>query len=197
MTRAPWLHAGRLVCLIRVCLMCHFIVLVVRGGSASDIDQVLRRHARQARPIGNVSLGRILGPDEAPFLTTVGHCDCGTVLAHASVDRAVERNRQAAMLTKKGWSQAKIRRWITDREKADERAVHRLHANAPDSLEGWVRIITELLATSGVRQAGLLLHFFSGAIEEEALDLSRETAPLNLFHAGLRDLQEDQLLMAA
>ena len=88
--------------------MCFYIALVVRGGDAAIIDQVLREHGRQAKPIANASIASALAPGEAQFLTTVGHCDCGTALAPVTVDRANERNAQAVKLSKKGWSQAKI-----------------------------------------------------------------------------------------
>ena len=176
--------------------MCHYIALLVRGGEAAAIDHVLRRHGRQARPLGNLSIASALEPGEAQFLTTVGHCDCGTALAPAPVDRASKRTQQAAKLAKEGWSQAKIERWLVDREKADQRADERRHANTPDTVELWSRIISELMSVSGVQQAGLLLHFYSGDIEQETIEPLRETVPLRDFSASLKRLREDQLLMA-
>lgn len=177
--------------------MCYYIALLVRGGDASAIDRVLRNHGRQAKPLDNLSIASALEPGEAQFLTTVGHCDCGTALAPATEDRASKRTQQAAKLAKKGWSQAKIERWLVDRERADERADERRHANTPDSVELWSSIIGELLSVPGIQQAGLLLHFYSGDIEQEAIEPSRETVPLRDFEASLQRLREDQLLMAA
>ena len=53
------------------------------------------------------------------------------------------------------------------------------------------------MSTPGVRQAGLLLHFYSGDIENEELEPVRETVPVPDFEARLQSLREDQLLMAA
>jgi hypothetical protein len=177
--------------------MCYCITLVVRGSDAATIDAVLRRHGRQAKPISNASIRGALVPGEAQFLTTVGHCDCGTALAPTVIDRAGKRTEQAAKLAKKGWSQAKIDRWLSDRVKADDRADERRHANTPDSLDLWFRVISDLLATPGVQHAGLLLHFYSGDLEDEVIEPIRETVPVRDFEAGLANIREDQLLIAA
>jgi hypothetical protein len=177
--------------------MCHYITLVVRGSDGAAIDQILRRHNRRASPIDNASIAGVLVAGEMQFLTTVGHCDCGTALAPCVVDRASERAKQAARLAKKGWSKAKIERWLADRTKADDRVEERGHADSPDSIELWSRIVGDLLSTPGVQQAGLLLHFYSGAVEEEGFELTRETVRFRDFEPRLRDMREDQLLMAA
>ncbi len=177
--------------------MCYYIALVVRGSDAATIDGVLRRHGRQAKPINNASVSGALVPGEAQFLTTVGHCDCGTALAPTVIDRAERRTEQIAKLAKKGWSQAKIDRWLSDRVKADDRADERRHANTPDSIDLWSRIIADLLATPGVQHAGVLLHFYSGDVEDEVLEPIRETVPIRDFEARLANIREDQLLMAA
>lgn len=177
--------------------MCFYISLIVRGGAPSDIDQVLRRHRRRAKPVANASIAGALASGEAQFLTTVGHCDCGTALAPVSVDPAGKQSDQAAKLAKKGWSQSKVERWLADRAKAEAKSEESRHANTPDSVELWSRIVGDLMSAPGVQQAGLLLHFYSGDLEEEAIDLKRETVPLRDFEASLRDIHEDQLLMAA
>ena len=177
--------------------MCYYIALVVRGSDAATIDGVLRRHGRQAKAISNASILGALIPGEAQFLTTVGHCDCGTALAPTVIDRAAKRTEQAAKLAKKGWSQAKIDRWLSDRVKADDRADERRHANTPDSLDLWSRIISDLLATPGVQHAGLLLHFYSGDVEDEVIEPIRETVPVRDFEARLASIREDQLLIIA
>ena len=177
--------------------MCFYVALVVRGGDAGTIDRVLRRHGRQARPFANATLAGSLLSGEAPFLTTVGHCDCGTVLAPNVVDREGKRSEQAAKLAKRGWSKGKIERWLNDRMKADERAEERRHANTPDTVELWSRIICDLMSTPGVQQAGLLLHFYSGDMEEETIEPIRKTVPAGDFGSSLKGIGEDRLLMAA
>ena len=103
--------------------MCLYVALVVRGGDASTIDRVLRRHGRQARPFANATLAGSLLPGEA--------------------------------------------------------------------------IISDLMSTPGVQQAGLLLHFYSGDLEEETIEPLRKMVPASEFASSLKGIGEDQLLMAA
>lgn len=176
--------------------MCHYITLVVRGGGAREIDQVLRRHGRQAKLLANPSMARVLEPGEAHFLTTVGHCDCGTALVRAPLGQVGAPTQQAGRRAQARWSQAKIERWLSERQRADERAQKRRHANAPDSVDLWSRIVMDLMSTPRVQQAGLLVHFFAGDIEDEPIEAIRETVALRNFEAGLQTLCEDKLLMA-
>jgi hypothetical protein len=118
-------------------------------------------------------------------------------LAPNVVDREGKRSEQAAKLVKRGWSKGKIERWLNDRTKADERAEERRHANTPDSLGLWSRIISDLLFTPGVQQAGLLVHFYSGDLEQETIEPLRKTVPSSDFESSLQGIDEDQLLMAA
>jgi hypothetical protein len=176
--------------------MCYFISLVVRGSDAATIDGVLRQHGRQAKPIVNASIARALEIGEAQFLTVVSHCDCGTALAPRAVDPAERRAAQATKLEKKGWSKAKVGRWLRQRESADDRAESRRRVRMSDSIGFWSRIIADLLGQPGVEQAGLLLHFYSGNVVDEVVELTRVTVPVGEFEARLACLGEDQLLMA-
>ena len=40
----------------------------------------MQSHGRNATPIENPSIREVLDSDEYQYLTTSGHCDCGTVL---------------------------------------------------------------------------------------------------------------------
>ncbi|GMU80422.1 MAG: hypothetical protein AMXMBFR47_02930 [Planctomycetota bacterium] len=57
-------------------------------------------------------------------------------------------------------------------------------------------IIADLVGLPDVREAGLLLHSYSGTIEDEILKPVRETVSIEDFESRLRNLSEDQLLMA-
>ena len=111
------------------------------------------------------------------------------------IDSTGKRTKEAMKLAKKGWSQAKIDRWLSDRARTDDRAGERRHANTPDSLTLWSRIIADLLATPGVKHAGLLLHFYSGDVDSERIDPIRETVPISDFETRLANIREGQLLM--
>ncbi|MEO3416788.1 hypothetical protein AAFO92_19220 [Roseovarius sp. CAU 1744] len=179
--------------------MCFFISIIVKGGDAKAIDVVLRRHGRRAMPFDNASMRNALQPDENLFLTTVGHCDCGTALSpteYASGRLNNQRSKQVAKLKKKGWSATKIERWIAHRTKADERAEERHQINAPDSFELWTHVIDDVISVAGVHQAGILLHFYSGSLEDEVIEPMRKSVSIHDFASQLRKINEDQLLIA-
>ena len=141
------------------------------------------RHGRRATPIHNPSVESILKPSEAQFLTTVGHCDCGTALGQGA---AQMRGRdQAAKLAKKGWSPSKIERCLSNRKRADERAQERQGAHRPDSVNLWSNLVRDLFALPDVQQVGLLLHFYSGNVETEVFNVRRATVGFDDFAARL------------
>ena len=173
--------------------MCYFITLVVQGADEASIAPVLTRRGRRATPISNPSVASILQPGEVQFLTTVGHCDCATVLIGRSTDG---RAKQVEKLAKKGWSPSKIERWLRDRETADVRAHARRDAQSTDSVELWTSLIGDLFAMRRVRQVGLLLHNYSGDVNAEAFEVTRASARLDHFVARLPEIQDGELLMA-
>ena len=173
--------------------MCYFITLVVQGADEASIAPVLTRHGRRATAISNPSVASILQPAELQFLTTVGHCDCATVLIGRSTDR---RAKQVEKLAKKGWSPSKIERWLRDRETADVRAHARRDARSTDSVDLWTSLIGDLFAMRRVRQVGLLLHNYSGDVNAEAFEVSRASARFDHFVARLLEIQDGELLMA-
>jgi hypothetical protein len=163
--------------------MCYFITLVVRGSDRAAIATVVTRHGRRAMPIHNPSVESILEPGEAQFLTTVGHCDCGTVLGHQ------RGHDQAAKLAKKGWSPSKIERCLSDRKRADERR------ERPDSVDLWSNLVGDLIALPDVQQVGLLLQAYSSDVETEVFNVRRATVDLNDFAARLPKIRTRELLM--
>src|SRR5262249_35360870 len=173
--------------------MCYFITLVVQCADEASTTPVLTRHGRRARPISNPSVASILQTGEVQFLTTVGHCDCATVLIRRSIDR---RAKQVEKLAKKGWSPPKIERWLRDREAADVRGHARRDAQCTDSVELWTSVIGDLFAIRRVRQVGLLLHNYSGDVNTEAFEVTRASARFDHFVARLLEIQDGELLIA-
>ena len=174
--------------------MCLFITLVVRGSDHEAIAPVLKRHGRTATPIYNSSVAKVMAESEAQFLTTVRECDCGTALA-GEIPHDADHTQQAAKLARKGWSQAKVERWLTDRRKGETQRQKRRDATAPDSIELWANIVRDVLAVPGVIQAGLLLHFYSGDLESEVFRLTRCAVDSDQFAARLLTMREDELVM--
>ena len=123
--------------------MCHFVTLIVPTDDADAVGAIMKRHGRAADPIDNPSIRKVLKVGERQFLTTSGHCDCGTVLAprHETAASFEEKlAKHAARLKRKGWSEAKIARTIEDRRRADARP----DGGDCDSLEMWNAVLCDL-----------------------------------------------------
>src|SRR5262245_53542390 len=177
--------------------MCYFITLVVQGADEASIASVVTRHGRRATPISNPSVASMLQPGEVQFLTTVGHCDCATVLIGRSTAQDTDRlAKQVEKLAKKGWSHSKIERWLQDRETADFRAHTRRDAQRTDSVALWTSLIRDLFAMRSVRLVGLLLHNYSGDVDTETFETTRVTVRFDDFVARLLEIHDGELLMA-
>lgn len=131
----------------------------------------MARHGRDARPVRNVSVSRVLEKDECQYLTTRGHCDCGTVLASLKTQEETGAGlvRQAARLARKGWSKAKIDRAINDHRKSDARPAK----VGPDSFALWAEIIEDIFGNLDVSRAGLLVQYYSSNVEDEEFTVTR------------------------
>lgn len=156
--------------------MCHFITLVAPTEDAAGIRADMERHGRAATPIDNPSVRKVLRDGEHQYLTTRGHCDCGTVLAprHDTPD-AFEKKlaKEAARMRRKGWSEAKIARAIEDQRKAGARP----DGGGADSIELWNEVLRDLGRELTLPYVGLMVRFYSGALATEAFSASRRDVP--------------------
>lgn len=157
--------------------MCHFITATA-GGIRDDAK--LRRLAEECgfnwKPIRNDSLTAILRPGEEYFSTNRGMiCDCGTDigslarLAEPVRDNSEEQIRQ---LQKKGWSKAKIERWLQDKQNGRARSQERqrqVSANSDWASQHWSKFILASLDEGLATWIGLLLHWYRRGVEDENL----------------------------
>lgn len=155
--------------------MCHFITLIAPSDQGADLAAVMERHGRAATPIDNPAVGTVLREGEHQFLTTRGHCDCGTILAsrHASPEAFEESlAKETARLRRKGWSEAKVARAIEGRRKADMRP-----SGGADSIESWSELLRDLRQRLGFPYVGLLVRFYEGSVGSERFSVTRREIP--------------------
>ena len=173
--------------------MCHYITLIVPTGDVAAVRAVMERHGRVAGPIDNPSVRKVLRDGEHQYVTTRGHCDCGTVLApRQDTPEAFEEAlaRQEARMRRKGWSDSKIARAIEDRRKADAKP----GGGGPDSFELWSAALRELRVDRKLPYVGLFIRFYSGAIATEAFSASRHEVPQGVsWQDALASLEHDQV----
>ena len=173
--------------------MCHFITTTLPAGLPSEaVETIARNHGRNWLAMSNKYVARYLDEGEQYFYTTQGHCDCGTSLGSSRVGEKDESklSKQLEKLRREGWSETKIERWLNDKEKA--------RLNRPktgDDAAIWVALIGEVLGSTDAKYVGLLLHFYSGDLNDEQIAISRvEDVPLlELTEDRLGAIREDVL----
>ena len=156
--------------------MCHFVTLIAPTEDEDAVRAIMERYGRAAAPIDNASVRSVLRDGERQYLTTRGHCDCGTVLAprHDTPEAFEEKlAKEAARMTRKGWSETKIERAIADQRRADARP----SGGGSDSLELWNAVLRDLCGELKLPYIGLLVRFYSGVIATETFKASRHQVP--------------------
>lgn len=173
--------------------VCHFVTLIAPTDDAAAVRPVMERYGRTANPIDNPSIRKVLRDDEHQFLTTRGHCDCGTVLAprHDTTETPEERlAKEEARMRRKGWSETKIARAIEDRRKADAKP----GGGGSDSLELWIAALQDLRQELRLPYSGLFVRFYSGAVATENFVASRrEVAKGSDWYSALSSLEHDEV----
>lgn len=181
--------------------MCHFITATLpRGADADAAAAIARRHGRVWVPCENPHVISQLGTGEGYFFTTSGHCDCGTAVGSLARPQLPRRKpeKQVPKLRRKGWSEAKIQRWLDEKHGTEKRRAAEAEArvgNPPFEAEMWVSLLRDLLAELVVDHVGLLLHMYCGGLETEPIHLlrSRSVEPPELTVDLLLQAEEDVL----
>jgi hypothetical protein len=173
--------------------MCHFITLIAPTGDVAAVSAVLGRHGRAARAVDNPSVRGSLREGERQYLTTRGHCDCGSVLSlRRDTPEELEKTLAAeeARLRRKGWSNAKIARAVEDRRKAGAKPER---GHETDSFDLWATALTDLRSDLGLSCAGLLIRFYSGDVSDDSFEASRREVRGEDLRGALATLREDEV----
>lgn len=146
--------------------MCHYITAVLpASANAEALAPIMEKYGRQLRPQPNSSIEEQLRAGERYFFTTRGPCDCGTALgALVGAEKSIEQRKEAVekeeqKLRRKGWSQAKLERWRTQKQG------HRARPRRSDEPTEWVALVNDILNSRHTSSFGLLLHWYNGPLE--------------------------------
>lgn len=182
--------------------MCHFItVSLPKSVNADSVKAIFESHKVGFETISNPHVLEQLEPGDLYVLTTKGHCDCGTALGSlygsvAQDDQGYQR--ELKKFRKQGWSEAKIARWLEQKEATKEKHRHEEEARFQGSiheLNQWVSLITDVLKTGNTYRLCLLLHMYRGGVENEQIDiLGKEKVKLSYTTPELlTSIKEDVL----
>ena len=163
--------------------MCTYITAVLAAGADEERVRGLADHWRHGwEAIENRHVLKQLRPGERYYMTTGKYCDCGTALGSLSSEwrgRTDEPSLKVPALRRKGWSEAKIARWLEDKRKAAghrQRKEQWLAGNpAGPEEELWLGFLNAAITQGATRSIGLLLHWYGGAVETERIDIGSRT----------------------
>ena len=177
--------------------MCHYITAVLPPSvQTSSIANIFRKHGRSLRPLESESIQAQLRPGESYFMTTNGHCDCGTGLgASLRPGRSRRRDhldRQMEQLRRKGWSAAKVAKWL---QQHDEQQIARSRqGDLSGGIDTWVALLDEVMASGSTASLCLLLHSYSGPLSEPIkLSARKSMSKEEITARALSGIEEDVL----
>lgn len=157
--------------------MCHYVTAVLPKSAAHhELDALAREHGRQFQPLSNPSIEAQIGPEERYFISTLGHCDCGTplgALVHGA-SRAPDWSSQEQRLRQKGWSKARIARAITQKQAAFRSSAESSTEANLKAMSSWLKFIGAILGSGKTSHLGLLLHMYSGSVSSRIALVGRE-----------------------
>lgn len=149
--------------------MCHYITAVLPAtANHSAVEALFHLGQRKLDAQKNASISSQLRPGECYYVTTRGNCDCGTPLGELaraeSGSEAFDPDAQGKKLRRKGWSEARISRWLKQKEDQLASAAQTLPAGGSLGTEAWRALITDVLRSGNTPYVCLLLHWYSGPV---------------------------------
>jgi len=165
--------------------MCHFVTATLPAGVDLDAAAaVFEAHKCALAVVDNPHM--VLPAGDVYVSTTSGPCDCGTPLGSKPEADGPPADSELQRLRKKGWSEAKIRRWQAQKSEVVARNTRNSddRARTPEANE-WLALITAMLRLGP--RFGLLIHWYKGGVATERLDPAKE-------RIALADLDAERLL---
>ena len=180
--------------------MCHYITATLpREVDPNSVAHIFESHKLGFELISNPHISQQIDSGDWYVLTTRKHCDCGTALGSLNREGAgkvVSYERDLEKFRKQGWSEAKIQRWVEQKEQTKERHQREdefLAQGGSPELDGWVAFLNAVLKFGQARRIGLLLHWYRRGIRSERINIKgREKLTLSEVTAErLMKMKED------
>lgn len=182
--------------------MCYFVTATLPYNvKVESVASFFESHKLGFKLISNPHVSTQIEPGDLYVLTTSGYCDCDTALGSLNARDnygSVSYERELKNFRKRGWSEAKIQRWLEEKQQMKDRLLRegqrRAEASAADATL-WVDFIAGLLRFGYAPRIGLLLHMYGGNVSAERINLlSREKVRLKeLNPERLMKMKEDVL----
>ncbi|MBX9721691.1 MAG: hypothetical protein K2X81_09875 [Candidatus Obscuribacterales bacterium] len=173
--------------------MCRFITAVVPADADLQASTpLLDKYDMSFKEVKTSFVGAQLESDRY-VRATRSACDCDSVLGSASPQREAEQttiphSTNIEKLRKKGWSQHKIERWLSEKSGSLDRRQQQDKSKHDAELTQWCEFISALLLSGFTKRLGLLLHMYKGSIDDERIRIKR------IEHLSLSEQLDNELL---
>ena len=148
--------------------MCYFVVTALPNQvDQGSMSKVFDKYGKKLAAAEMAIDGPSIPCDRDLFYTCKGPCDCDTPIGSRSHTRAQRgpSDRDLDKLRKKGWSKAKIDRWIEAKKnnlKEKERKRTQDDKSSALGIEEWAKLIREAVITKGCQRMGIVLLWSPG-----------------------------------
>jgi hypothetical protein len=180
--------------------MCLYITATLpQNAKLGCVAPIFDSHKLSFVIVSNSSVLEQLPSGDVYISTTTSHCDCGSALgslSRLSRDEPENYEHEIKKMKRKGWSEAKIRRWLEQKEQTKEkhtREDERLAKSNTPLARDWAEFISDVLGSKCTGSIGILLHFYHTDVENERIKiLGKEKVKLDeLTPRRLMEMKED------
>lgn len=143
--------------------MCYFVVAALPSqADLEPISEVFEKHGRKLASVDLEIYGPSIPDNRGLYFTCKCMCDCDTPIGSRANGRAQRgpSDRELSKLKKKGWSQAKIDRWIESKKSSlIEKERKRLsdEKSTASGIDQWIDLIRDAVGLRCLNKLGLIL----------------------------------------
>lgn len=148
--------------------MCYFITELLPDTFDPDVyNTCFAPLKRILHKIENQSILTQAGPGYRCYYGTTEMCDCNSTLGSWREGESLgdRLEREVGKLRQRKWSDHKIEAWLRESKRAK-----RVRKSEEEARQ-WIECIKCYLAATSGKRLGLLLHYYSGMLEEEEIAL--------------------------
>jgi hypothetical protein len=151
-----------------------------RGARLDCVAPIFETYKLSFETVSNPYVLEELPPGEVYLSTTSSRCDCGSALGSLGRhdgDGPVSYAHELKKLRRKGWGEAKIQRWLEQKEQTKEKHFREDEARAGSNTpvaQYWVDFISAVLNSRCSDKVSLLLHFYHMDVGGERIKILRD-----------------------
>jgi hypothetical protein len=183
--------------------MCHYITGTISGEvTVQELNSVGQEFGLQFETCPNEFVQKQLKSGESYIWKRCKYCDCGTPLGTLNA-KNIKRTKgiseaEIEKLKRKGWSEAKIQRFLNDKNKKEEqndKDLEQMKLSAENGVQEWIDFCKKLFETVPIDTFGILLHWYERGISNERITLNGRTLidRSELAAKKMLEIEEDML----